>query len=293
MVKICIIGSTGLLGQALVKECRGRNYETVGVARTNADICLDVTDDNALTLFLRKEKFDIVINTVAIVNHKACDDSPEKAYLINARPSSILAKLSSELEFKYVYISTDGYFTDDKNKKHDETSKVQLLNEYARTKYIGECFTLLLKDSLVVRTNIVGFRNDNIPTFFEWVLNSLENKDEMVLFDDYYTSSISVKQFSKALLDLLRNNACGLYNLASSEVFSKKKFIEKTAEIFNFELTNTKIGSVNQLNSKRANSLGLDVKKAEKLLGYKLPSLTEVIYQLKAEQDEQQTRNLY
>ena len=120
---------------------------------------------------------------------------------------------------------------------------------------------------------------------------SLKKQDEMTLFDDYFTSSISVAQFSKALLDLIEKNACGLYNLASSQVSSKKDFIEKTAEIFNFKLTNAKTGSVNQLSSKRADSLGLNVEKSEQILGYKLPNLTEVIQQLKAEYDELQSRN--
>ena len=52
-------------------------------------------------------------------------------------------------------------------------------------------------------------------------------------------------------------------------------------------------GSVTELKSKRANSLGLDVNKAETILGYKLPNLSEVIQQLKEEYDELQSRNYY
>ena len=115
----------------------------------------------------------------------------------------------------------------------------------------------------------------------------------MTLFEDYYTSPISVKLFSKSLLDLIENEAEGLYNLASSEVSSKKQFIEKLAQVFNIELKNVTNGSVTELKSKRANSLGLDVNKAETILGYKLPNLSEVIQQLKEEYDELQSRNYY
>lgn len=279
-MKICILGSTGLLGQALIKEARRRDFEVVGIARKNADVELDITDDNALELFFDENSFDLVINTVAIVNHKLCDEDLELAYSANARPSAVL---SQNTNFKYVFISTDGYFSGDKNKKHSESAPVALLNEYARTKFSGECFALTNPNALVVRTNIIGFRNQEQPTFLEWAINALNEKAEMTLFDDYFTSSISTTQFSKALFDLLKNNATGVYNLASRDVFSKAEFIQKLAKTLDFSLENVKIGSVSSLSSKRADSLGLDVSKAEKTLGYNLPTLDEVLGQIKKE----------
>ncbi|MBQ6516177.1 SDR family oxidoreductase [bacterium] len=287
-MRYCVIGSTGLLGQALIKESKKRGLDIVGIARTDADFDIDITNDSELEQFLQKNRFDVVINTVAIVNHKICDDFPEKAYIVNARPSAILAELSKMLGFKYVYISTDGYFSGDKNKKHNENSPVEFFNEYARTKYCGERFALTNPNSLITRTNIVGFKGADVPTFFEWALNAVKNQDEMTLFDDYFTSSISVAQFSSALFDLINKNATGLYNVASSEVSSKKQFIEKMAEVFGLDLKNAKTGSVASLNSKRADSLGLDVTKAESLLGYKLPDLKEVLTKLKEEYNELQ-----
>ena len=286
--KIAIFGSTGLLGQKLLKEGRARGFDVIGTARNNADICLDITNDKALIDFFSQNQFDVVINTVAIVNHKQCDDNPSLAYLVNARPGSILTQLADDYNFKYVYISTDGYFEGDGNKKHDENTPVKFLNEYAKTKYLGECFALTNPKSLVTRTNIVGFKGAQTPTFFEWALNAINSRQEMTLFDDYFTSSISVELFAKSLYDLIEKNASGLYNLASSEVSSKKEFIEKTAEIFGLELVNASVGSVSSLSSKRADSLGLDVTRAEKVLGYKLPALNDVLMQLKEEYDELQ-----
>lgn len=286
-MKIVILGGTGLLGQALQKEIKKRKYNVVTVARQNADYCIDITDDAELKRMIIETKPNLVINACAIVNHKICDENPEIAYITNSRPSSILSNLAKEYNFKYVYISTDGYFNGDKNSKHSELSQIELLNEYARTKYIGEIFALTNKKSLVVRTNIVGFRgNNNQPTFVEWVIKALMNKENMTLFDDYYTSSISTTQFSKVLLDIIEKDISGVLNIASSEVFSKKEFIETLAENFNFSLENTKTGKVSTLTtSRRADSLGLDVSKVENILGYKLPTLKEVINQLKKEYD--------
>ena len=285
-MKLCILGVTGLLGQALAKEASTRNLCYTGVARSNANVCLDITSNKDLEDFVREHHFDVIINTCAIVNHSLCDKNPEAAYCTNARPNALLSNLSKELWFKFVFISTDGYFCGDRDCKHDETSNVKLLNEYARTKFAGECFTLTNPKSLVVRTNIVGFKGMEQPTFLEWVINSLKNKEKMTLFDDYYTSSITVNQFSKALFDLLAKNPNGIINLASSEVFSKAKFIISLSEALDLPLIEPRIGSVSQLSSKRADSLGLDVSKAESILGYKLPDLESVIKQIKEEFNE-------
>lgn len=289
-MKLIIIGGTGLLGQALKKEAVRRKIQTITVARKNADRCLDITNDKELTAFLIQEKPDTVINACAIVNHKICEENPSLAYCVNARPNSVLAGLSRQCGFKFVYISTDGYFHGDARKKHDEKSPVRLLNEYARTKYLGEKLTELNPDALIVRTNIVGFRgNAEQPSFAEWAINALKNKEKMTLFDDYYTSSISVAQFSKALFDLLEHNVSGLINLASREVSSKKEFIETLADVFGLSAENATTGSVSRLSSScRADSLGLDVSRAEEILGYTLPDLHDVIFQLKKEYTNEQ-----
>lgn len=288
MSKILLLGSTGLLGQALYKEAKKRNFEIIGVAHSNADINMDITDDVALSELIKVQNPDVVINTCAIVNHQICDNDKKLAYEVNARPSAILANLADELGFYYIFISTDGYYNGDNDAKHNPDDKIWLLNEYARTKFAGEKFALTNKNALVLRTNIVGFRGrKDQPTFLEWVINSLKSCSEMTLFDDYFTSSITVTQFSKALFDLLPKKPFGILNLASSEVSSKEKFIKEVASALDFDLSKAKTGSVKDLNtSKRADSLGLDVSKAENLLGYKLPDLKEVVSQIKKEYDE-------
>lgn len=288
MSKILLLGSTGLLGQALVKEGSKCNLEIAGVARTHADYNLDITNEEALERVVRKVNPEIVINTCAIVNHQICDENPTLAQEVNSKPSKFLADLADELGFYYIYISTDGYYNGDGDKKHTTHDEILLLNNYAKTKFDGELFTLKNKNALVVRTNIVGFRGrQNEPTFVEWVIDSLKHCAEMTLFSDYYTSSITVNQFSKALFDIIPKRPSGILNLASSEVSSKEKFIKELAKALDYNLNNPKIGSVKDLNtSKRADSLGLDVSEAEQLLGRKLPNLQEVIAQIKKEYDE-------
>lgn len=290
---ILLLGATGLLGKALTQKAKEKGYTITTLARSNADINIDITDDNKLIEAATSQHFDYIINSCAIVNHEQCETDKKLAYMVNSRPSAVLAELSKDFPFKYIYISTDGYFSNDDKKKHAEHETVSLLNEYARTKYLGEKFTELSPNSLIIRTNIIGFKkNPQTQTFLEWVIESLEEKKAMTLFDDYYTSSITVSQFSEIFFDLLSKNPHGILNIASSEVFSKKEFITALAKKLNFSLENTTTGSVKNLSaSKRANSLGLDTSKAEKLLGYICPTLNDVISRIEKEYHNVQKRN--
>ncbi len=281
-MKILIFGATGMLGQALTYEAFIRNIDTVGIARSGTDICLDILNERALKDIVESIKPQIIINAAAITNLTECEDNPGLAYLINSRAVRILAEMSRKIGAYLIQISTDHYFVGDRDIKHNETSPIRLVNEYARSKYAGEKFALAYPNSLVIRTNIVGFRhNKGQLTFAEWVFSAIENRESIVLFDDFFTSSIDVAQFSVALFNLLDKGLTGVINIASREVFSKKDFIEAIATQLEYKLSNTTTGSVFKMkNIPRAESLGLEVRKAEAYLGYKLPTMNEVVTKL-------------
>lgn len=283
---ILVLGATGMLGQALMRVGKERGLEVIGTARTGSDIDLDVLDERAMRRCLRDLAPKTVINAVAETRLDRCEREAGMAYLLNARPASILAEVGRASEFHLVQISTDHYFTGGGAAQHDEDAPVRLVNEYARTKYAGERFALTLDDALVVRTNIVGFRaREGAPTFVEWAFESLRNGRSMTLFDDFFTSSLDVTAFSEALYDLLPLRIHGVLNLASSEVSSKKRFIETLAARTGYACSHCVAGSVHELTGeiRRAESLGLDVTRAEALLERKLPGLAEVVSALAEE----------
>lgn len=285
MDRILILGSTGMLGKALVQSAKGRNLDVYGMADVGADFNFDICDDERLINLIKTLKPDVVVNTVAIVSIDDCEKNPGRAYQVNSRPASLIADICKKIGCYFIQISTDHYYSGDKNKSHSEDAHVVLMNEYARTKYAAECFALTYENSLVVRTNIVGFRGSaNKPTFVEWVIASLQNRQPIKLFADMYTSSIDVYTFADILFNLIEKiRPSGILNLASREVFSKKNFIDALALKLNLDTSFTKVGSVSTLTVQRPDSMGLSVEKVEKLLGIRLPSMSEVVDRLAQE----------
>jgi dTDP-4-dehydrorhamnose reductase len=278
-----ILGSTGMLGQSLIKTAKESNIEVTGIARSNADINLDILNFDKLISLIRKIKPKTIVNCVAISSIDLCEANVEESYLHNAHLVAVLVDVCLELDIYLIHISTDHFFINDGRRKHDEKSPVVLVNNYAKTKYAGEQFALSYSKSLVIRTNIVGFRNTQSHTFVEWVLLSLKNKNEITLFQDFYTSSIDVYSFSKILLKINNRDKpiYGLVNIASSEVCSKEEFIKKLAHTFNYNNPKFNLGSIESIEgTKRAESIGLDVSKIEKLLDEKMPTTNDVVLSL-------------
>jgi dTDP-4-dehydrorhamnose reductase len=276
-VTLLVLGATGLLGQAMVAEARARGIVVRGAARKGADIALDVTDPAALVRVLEAERPNTIVNCAALVDVAACEADPGRAYKINAAPSLSLGGWCRAARAKLVQVSTDHFFDEDGPAAHDEDARVTLLNHYAATKYAAERFALLDPGALVLRTSIVGIRAWAQPSFAEWAIAAILEDREMTLFEDAYTSSIDTPSFANACLDLVEADASGLLNLAASQVYSKEAFIRALAEVLGKSLRHAKAGTVGMLSPPRPRSLGLDVARAECLLGRTLPDLDAVV----------------
>jgi dTDP-4-dehydrorhamnose reductase len=282
-MKCLVLGATGMLGQALVAEAHRRQIDTVGAGRSGPDVGLDIRDEAALRDAVVQARPTVVINSAALVGLAECESRPDVAYAVNARSVGVLVELCRERSARLVHVSTDHYFSGDGRAKHDEHAPVRLVNEYARTKLAGEAFALTRSDSLVVRTNITGFRGHaDAPTFAEWAIAAIEAGERMTLFDDFHTSTMAAGDCAVALFDLIEIGASGLLNVASSQVSSKREFVEGLAAGLRRPLNDPIPGSVLGLRPRRAESLGLDVARAEQLLERPLPDLRASVETLTA-----------
>lgn len=279
MSVVAICGATGMLGKAVYAEGARRGHLMVGIARKGADQSADMSSASELNATLERIAPDVVINAAAQTSLDACERDPGACYSVNARAVALLASWCTKNDRKLVQISTDHYFSGDGDRLHAEDAPVSLCNEYARSKYAGEAFAATCRSSLILRTNLVGFRHwPQQPTFTEWAIAGLTNGEAMTLFEDFYTSSIDVQRFSVAMFDLIERGAKGLLNVAARQSSNKAQFIRALAQRLNLSLDYCKPGSVRTIPGvQRAESLGLDVSRAETLLGYQLPDLAAVI----------------
>lgn len=288
-MKIAIIGSTGLLGSnlfELYKEHDVKSFSRTVNKSSSNNFVLDFSKiETELARYFNDWCPDIIINCIALVNLQECENNISFARETNCGIANSLAKVSKEFNSYYIHISTDHYFNDDK-KIHSETDKVKILNNYALTKFEAEKEVLKSNsNSLVVRTNIIGFRRNDIDSFFEWLLNSLIDKNSISLYTNFYTSPICVKLLGEILLKCYNKKIKGIYNIASSEVISKYDFGLRTAQKFDFSFESVKKSLIENKKSSlnRALTLGLDISKIEKDLGISMPTIDDTLNSLHSE----------
>jgi len=228
-LKIAIIGGTGLLGSNLLKLYSSYDVKSFSREQSyNVDKFKNYVIDfryleDELNKFFLDWIPDIIINTVAIVNLQQCEDDYEYAKTINCEIAGNLSKIAKKYNSYFIHISTDHYYNDI-NKKYNENDNIILLNNYAKTKHEAELKVLKNnKNSLVVRTNIIGFRNRTAKSFFEWLLDSLEQQLSINLYTNFYTSPINVKKLGNILIELVLS--CSIPDVFFSLICNEHNFV--------------------------------------------------------------------
>lgn len=279
MNRVLIFGDSGLLGQQLVVVGRKIGFEVRGASRNSSDIKIDIEQLNTIDEIINKIKPTIVINAAGLISIEGCEENPQKAWLRNTRFPCYISRLCNELDIKFVQISTDHYFSGAGYAKNSEDAHIRLSNEYALSKYSAEILVKQNPQSLIVRTNIIGFRSKpGEPTFIEWLIQQLESKNKVTLYNDYVTSSLTAKQCAYFVYRSIQKEISGLINIASRDAVSKYEFGIRFAQRFKFESELIAFGSVfDKSKVVRCESLGLAVENAECLLNEKMPDLCEVI----------------
>lgn len=135
--KVLILGTKGMLGQALVEEFKGHDYEVV--ALNHAD--LDVTDELAVKNKIGEVSPDLVINTAAI---NAVDDIEKDSQVfnlaekVNGTAVGYLAEVANDLKIPLVHYSTDYVFDGEDKKGYREDGVPNPISKYGQTKLLGE-----------------------------------------------------------------------------------------------------------------------------------------------------------
>ena len=277
--KVIILGGSGLLGKNLILTCKERNIEFLSVGRKNCDLNLDLSNYSSFKNFPKIEENSVIINATGFTSLMDCEDNYENCYTINTKIVENFFKKFSE-DLRFVQVSTDQLYDGIYNQPNKENGKIKIKNKYAQSKFEAEEICLKNSNSLIIRTNFTGIKNNKGETFYEWATDSIRKNRDISLFSDMYNSTIDVKSASEFIIDLVKKGARGVFNLGSSDIISKKDFILKIASELKLKFTNYKISSVESVVPTRCKYLGLNVSKISNFLNVKMPSSSSVVKRL-------------
>jgi dTDP-4-dehydrorhamnose reductase len=278
---VLIMGASGLLGQAMSAACAQRGWRAVGMSRATGVDFAAIDDERLLAAYLDWHRPDLLINAAAQTDLSACAADPVQAWRLHAALPAMLARWADDRGLRWLQVSTDHFFCGAGAARHDEHADVALVNEYARSKFAGERAALSSAAALVVRCNIVGRRGwPGRPSFAEWMNGTLAAGEPIAGYTDVWASSLEVGQSAALMLDLLETDARGLVNIGSRQPCTKAEFIARFAHAAGHDPSLVRPMARPAGALARADSMGLDVSLAERLLGRSLPDTAEVIQAL-------------
>tara|TARA_X000000950_G_C13894492_1_gene652258 strand:+ start:792 stop:1643 length:852 start_codon:yes stop_codon:yes gene_type:complete len=225
-MNILIFGGEGFLGRRLKNYLIEKKFnpKSAGTSIKN-DIVLDITK---LHLFksLEKYKFDLAINLVSLTNVEVCEKEKEACYLLNVIGARNISNYCGSNNIYLINISTDMVYS---SKKYSKESDYAPINEYGFTKLKAENEFSKIK-SASLRLAFMGRSKIVEKGFVDWLLSSINSENQICLWDNIFSTPISIKDTLDVILIFIKNRFEGVFNIGSSERFSKYEFALKFIE---------------------------------------------------------------
>jgi dTDP-4-dehydrorhamnose reductase len=270
--RIWVTGAGGLIGHYLVQTasrlapgCRVR-----GLIRAD----LDLLDVEVVRRAFQKDAPQLVIHCAALTHTPTCQKEPALARRLNVEVTATLAELAADIPF--IFFSSDLVF-DGRTGNYDESAPVNPLSVYAETKVAAEQIVLANPKHTVIRTSLNGGTS---PTgdrgFNEQLRLAFQRGQKLTLFVDEFRRPIPAVETARAVWELEALNQPGLYHVAGGERLSRWRIGQLIAARWPRLHPRIEPESLaDYRGAPRSPDTSMNCQKAQKLLSFPLPGLTE------------------
>jgi len=233
-LKVAVIGSTGQLGQDLM-----RVFGEEAVGFTHED--LDVTDEASVSSVIRSEKPDWVLNTAAFHRVDDCEVNPTLTFSVNALGALNVARAAADIGSGVAFYSTDYVFGGQNRRRHHpykEGDIPQPLSVYGASKVAGEQLAMQANARhLVVRSaGLYGTATSRKGwTFPEVMLNKARAEGVVRVVTDQVLSPTFTADLARKTKELIEHDAVGLFHLTNAGECSWFEFARESLDLAGVE----------------------------------------------------------
>ena len=234
-MKAAVIGSTGQLGQDLI---RAFGEEAVGLSHQD----LDVTDGVGVASAIHSLRPEWVLNSAAFHRVDECEVNPALAFAVNARGAFNVARAASNVGAGIVFFSTDYVFGGEQRERgnpYEEGDDVWPLNVYGISKAAGEQLVMQANPRhVVVRSaGLYGTSTSRKGwTFPELMINKSRNDGLVRVVTDQALSPTFTADLAQKTKELLERDASGLFHLTNAGECSWFEFARATFDLAGVEV---------------------------------------------------------
>ena len=247
-MKVAVIGSTGQLGQDLMRVF---GEEAVGFAHED----LDVTDEESVASAVRSAEPDWVLNTAAFHRVDDCETNPTLTFATNATGALNVARAAAAVGSGVAFFSSDYVFGDQnrgRDNPYEEEDAPHPLSVYGVSKVAGEQLVMQANPRhLVVRSaGLYGTATSRKGwTFPELMLNKARNEGVLRVVTDQVLSPTFTADLAGKTKELIEQDAVGLFHLTNAGECSWFEFAQGALELAGVEAKMEQI-STEQMNQR-------------------------------------------
>jgi len=208
-MKAIVLGASGLLGKALMREWTGD--EVVGLTSRDADI----RDAGKVEEVLEKARPDWLVLAAAYTNVDECESHPDLAMSVNRDGPVNVAQAAKRIGAKLLFISSDYVFDGTKTSPYEVGDARNPQSVYGRSKAEAEVRLLeVLPDCCIARTSwLFGTGGKCFP---DTILKLAASRPALDVVNDQRGDPTYSVDLARAIIELCRNQAAGIVHATNA-----------------------------------------------------------------------------
>jgi dTDP-4-dehydrorhamnose reductase len=207
-MKIAILGASGLLGQALVREWSADEWRDDEVTGLNSRD-LDIRDSVAVLRVAERIRPDRIVLTAAYTDVDGCESNQNLAFAVNRDGAVNVANAAKISGSKLIFISSDYVFDGKKTSPYEVTDSRNPQSVYGWSKAEAEVGLLnVLPECCVARTSwLFGIGGKCFP---DTILKLAASRPTLDVVNDQRGCPTFSDDLARAIIQLCHANAKGI-----------------------------------------------------------------------------------
>jgi dTDP-4-dehydrorhamnose reductase len=202
-MKAMILGASGLLGKALMREWTGD--EIVGLGSRDVDI----RDSDKVREVVQKVRPEWIVLAAAYTNVDECESHPDLAFAVNRDGAVNVAKAAKQTRAKLLFLSSDYVFDGKKISPYETGDSRNPQSVYGRSKAEAEIrLQEVLPECCIARTSwLFGTGGKCFP---DTILKLAATRAALDVVNDQRGCPTYAADLARAIIELCRHQASGI-----------------------------------------------------------------------------------
>jgi dTDP-4-dehydrorhamnose reductase len=208
-MKVMILGASGLLGNALVREWSGDDVLGLG----SKDV--DIRDPGKVREVVEKARPDWIVLAAAYTDVDGCESHPDLAFAVNRDGAANVAQAAKHIGAKLLFLSSDYVFDGNKTTPYEADDVRNPQSVYGRSKAEAEVGLLeVLPECCIARTSwLFGAGGKCFP---DTILRLAASRPTLDVVNDQRGCPTYSVDLARAIIGLCHNQARGIVHVTNS-----------------------------------------------------------------------------